>query len=247
MRNMSEESKEMFSKAGNELIWKLGIRKNAVTMLLKEELLEEAESGSIRNISLQLDTNGQLSSNSVLNSLRSSAEPLLKQFSEDLVAIITEVTLILPNIRNNDDEEESMLMDFVTVLDDMNLWTSEMMSTLIEYHLTRTKMKEGIDLEKLMADSTFQETDDMCQALILGDCKMAKEIKNMLNTLLFNYITLEGMVPEVLEEHHNERRSHNYKYKTGCFKTKDMFRQMWWFGFIMLAILVIGISIANFN
>jgi hypothetical protein len=34
----------------------------------------------------------------------------------------------------------------------------------------------------------------MCQALVLWDCKMAKEMRSMLNTLLFNYITPEKIV-----------------------------------------------------
>jgi hypothetical protein len=36
----------------------------------------------------------------------------------------------------------------------------------------------------------------MCQALVLWDCKMAKEMRSMFNTLLFNYITLEEIVLE---------------------------------------------------
>ena len=48
----------------------------------------------------------------------------------------------------------------------------------------------------MVADDTFQKTDEMCQALILWDCKMAKEMKSMLNTLLFHFITLEDMVLE---------------------------------------------------
>ena len=178
----------------------LGIRKNAVTMLLEGELLKEGELGSIWNTSLQLDTNGQLLSNSVLNSLRSSTEPLLLQFIEDLVAIRAKVTLILSNISNSmstvttggadPSNTIKQLMTVIKVLENMDLWTNKMMSTWIEYHITRNKLKRDIDLEKLMADSAFQKTDDMCQAIILGDCMMAKEMKSMLNTLLFHYITL---------------------------------------------------------
>ena len=32
--------------------------------------------------------------------------------------------------------------------------------------------------------------------MVLWDCKMAKELKSMLSTLLFNYIMLEDMVLE---------------------------------------------------
>jgi hypothetical protein len=36
----------------------------------------------------------------------------------------------------------------------------------------------------------------MCQALVLWDFKRAKEMRSMLNTLLFNYITPEEIVLE---------------------------------------------------
>ena len=184
----------------------LGIRKNAITTLLEGELIKpikEGELESIWNTGLQLDTNGQLLSSPVLNSLRSSAEPLLLQFIEDLVAIRAKVTLILSNISNSmstvttegadPSNTIKQLMTIIKVLENMDLWTNKMMSTWIEYHITRNKLKRDIDSEKLMADSAFQKTDDMCQAIILGDCMMAKEMKSMLNTLLFHYITLEDI------------------------------------------------------
>ena len=101
-----EEGKDIIKKA-DELICKLGIRKNAVTIVLEWELFKESERGLIRNTNLQLDTNGQLSSNYVPSDLYSSAEILLQQFSEDLVAIRTKVILILSNISNNEEEEDS--------------------------------------------------------------------------------------------------------------------------------------------
>ena len=67
---------------------------------------------------------------------------------------------------------------------------------ILLYHLTRNQLKAVIDVRRLVADKTFGETDDMCQALVLWDCKMAKEMRSMLNTLLFNYITLEDIVLE---------------------------------------------------
>ena len=75
----------------------------------------------------------------------------------------------------------------------MAKWSSDIMDTWINYHLTRVQLKAGIDVRRLVA---FGETDDMCQALVLWDCKMAKEMRSMLNTLLFNYITLEDIVLE---------------------------------------------------
>ena len=48
----------------------------------------------------------------------------------------------------------------------------------------------------MVAGKTFGETDDMCQALVLLDCKMANEMRSTLNILHFNYITLEEIVLE---------------------------------------------------
>ena len=118
-------------------------------------------------------------------------------FSEDLVAIRAKVTLLLSNIINDDNEDIKMLITAaIKVIEKMVLWASQMMDNWINYHHTRNQLKEDIDVERLVADNTFQQTDDMCQALILWDCKMAKEMKSMLNTLLFHYITLEDMVLE---------------------------------------------------
>ena len=78
----------------------------------------------------------------------------------------------------------------------MAKWSSNIMDTWINYQITRNQLKAGIDVRRLVAGKTFGETDDMCQALVLWDCKMAKEMRSMLNTLLFNYITLEDIVLE---------------------------------------------------
>ena len=87
-------------------------------------------------------------------------------------------------------------MTVIEVIESMDSWATKVMDNWISYHLTRNQLKEGIDVERVVADNTFQDTDDMCQALILWDCKMAKEMKSMLNTLLFHFITLEDMVLE---------------------------------------------------
>ena len=198
------ERKEMIKKA-DDLISKLGDRKNKVTNLLQGKL-ERSDWGTIRNTSLEVDMRGQISSNSLLNTLRSAAEPILQQFSEDLVAIRTKVTLILSNI--NDEEEDSIftegtgavptpalqLITIIQVIQNMSQWSSDIMDTWVTYHITRVQLKEGIDGHRLVADKTFEGIDDMCQALILWDCKLAKEMKSMLNTLLFNYINLEDFV-----------------------------------------------------
>ena len=206
-----DERKEMIKKA-DELISKLDTRKNMVTELLEGELLKQADWYLIKNTSLVLDSRGQISSNSVLNNLRSLTEPILQMFSEGLVAIRTKVTLLLANI-NDDNEDIKMLitahtegldinnpvvqlMTVIEVIESMDSWATKVMDNWISYHLTRNQLKEGIDVDRMVADDTFQQTDDMCQALILWDCKMAKEMKSMLNTLLFHYITLEDMVLE---------------------------------------------------
>ena len=206
-RNMCDNLDER-----KELISKLDTRKSMVTKLLEGELLKQADWCLIKNTSLVLDSRGQISSNSVLNNLRTLTEPVLQMFSEDLVAIRTKVTLLLSNI-NDDNEDIKMLvtaategfdinnpvvqlMTVIKVIENMNLWASQVMDNWITYHLTRNQLKEDIDVERVVADNTFQQTDDMCQALILWDCKMAKEMKSMLNTLLFHFITLEDMVLE---------------------------------------------------
>jgi hypothetical protein len=49
----------------------------------------------------------------------------------------------------------------------------------------------------LVAGKTFGETDDIyVPGLVLWDCKMAKEMRSMFNTLRFNYSTLEEIVLE---------------------------------------------------
>ena len=206
-----DERKEMIEKA-DELISKLDTRKDMVTELLEGELLKQADWWFIKNTSLVLDSRGKISSNSILNNLRSLTEPILQMFSEDLVAIRTKVTLLLCNI-NDENEEDSLLttaasegadpsnpavqlMMVIQVIEQMDSWASQVMDNWISYHLTRNQLKEGIDVERLLADNTFQQTDDKCQALILWDCKMAKEMKSMLNSLLLHFITLEDMVLE---------------------------------------------------
>ena len=209
--NNLDERKEMIKKA-DELISKMDTRKDMVTELLEGELLKQADWWLIKNTSLVLDSRGQISANSVLSNLRGLTEPILQIFSEDLEAIRTKVTLLLSNI-NDANEDDSMLTTAITegadhsnpavqlmmvikVIEEMNSWASQVMDNWISYHLTRSQLKEGIDMERVVADSTFQQTDDKCQALILWDCKMAKETKSMLNTLLFHFITLEDMVLE---------------------------------------------------
>ena len=189
-----KERKEIIQKA-DDLISSLAMRKNQVTNLLEGELAR-ADWWMIRNNILNPDVMGQISSNSALNILRTATEPVLQQFSEDLVAIRTKVTLILSNLNEPEDSmftqghgPPTPAMKFITiiqVIQSMAKWSSDIMDTWINYHITRNQLKADIDVRRLVADKTFGETDDMCQALVLWDCKMAKEMRSMLNTLLFN-------------------------------------------------------------
>ena len=200
-----EERKEMIRKA-DDLISSLIMRKNQVTSLLEGEQARY-DWEMIKLTSLSYDAAGTISANTALNIQRDAAEQVLQQFSEDLAAIRTKVTLILSSLN---EPEESMFipdprvaptpaMKFITiikVIQSMSKWSSDILDSWISYHITRAQLKSGIDVQRLMSNQAFAETDDMCQALILWDCKMAKEMRTMLNTLLFNYTTLEDIVLE---------------------------------------------------
>ena len=200
-----EERKEMIRKA-DDLICSLIMRKNQVTSLLEGEQARY-DWEMIKLTSLSYDAAGTISANTALNIQRVAAEQVLQQFSEDLAAIRTKVTLILSSLN---EPEESMFipdprvaptpaMKFITiikVIQSMSKWSSDILDSWISYHITRAQLKSGIDVQRLMSNQAFAETDDMCQAFILWDCKMAKEMRTMLNTLLFNYITLEDIVLE---------------------------------------------------
>ena len=202
-----KERKEMIRKA-DDLISNLIMRKNEVTRLLEGEMAR-AELGTIaiKLGSLSSDGTGNISTNSVLNAQRSAAEQVLQQFSEELVAIRTKVTLILSSLNVPEDSmfiqdpgtAPTPAMKFITiiqVIQSMSEWSSDIMDTWISYHVTRAQLKAKIGLQMLMSNQDFAETDDMCQAFVLWDCKMAKEMRTMLNTLLYNYITLEDIVLE---------------------------------------------------
>ena len=218
-----EERKEMIRKA-DDLISSLIMRKNQVTSLLEGEQARY-DWEMIKLTSLSYDAAGTISANTALNIQRDAAEQVLQQFSEDLAAIRTKVTLILSSLN---EPEESMFipdprmaptpaMKFITiikVIQSMSKWSSDILDSWISYHITRAQLKSGIDVQRLMSNQAFAETDDMCQALILWDCKMAKEMRTMLNTLLFNYTTLEDIVLEatgtVAEIPHSVRYSSLY-------------------------------------
>ena len=218
-----EERKEMIRKA-DDLISSLIMRKNQVTSLLEGEQARY-DWEMIKLTSLSSDATGTISANTALNIQRDAAEQVLQQFGEDLAAIRTKVTLILSSLN---EPEESMFipdprmaptpaMKFITiikVIQSMSKWSSDILDSWISYHITRAQLKSGIDVQRLMSNQAFAETDDMCQALILWDCKMAKEMRTMLNTLLFNYTTLEDIVLEatgtVAEIPHSVRYSSLY-------------------------------------
>ena len=78
----------------------------------------------------------------------------------------------------------------------MAKWSNDIMDTWINYQITRNQLKTGIEVGGWLARSLWRLMTYMCQALVLWDCKMAKEMRSMFNTLLFNYITLEEIVLE---------------------------------------------------
>merc|ERR1711936_650954 len=97
------ERKEMVRKS-DELITNLSRRKDQVIKLLEEE----GDSNNwemIKHTSLNSDMSGRISANSALKTKRAAAEEVLQQFSEDLVAIRTKVTMILSTLN---EPEESM-------------------------------------------------------------------------------------------------------------------------------------------
>ena len=147
-----KERKEIIQKA-DDLISSLAMRKKQVTILLEGELAR-ADWGTIRNTSLNPYVTGQISANSVLNILRSAAESVLQQFSEDLLAIRTKVTLLLSNLNEPEDSmftqghgPPTPAMKFITiiqVIQSMAKWSSNIMDTWISYHITRKQLKAGL-------------------------------------------------------------------------------------------------------
>ena len=199
-----DDSEEIISKA-DELISSLAMRKNGVTSLLEGMALQDW--GVIRNHSICPDESGIIPTNTVLNIQRQAVEPVLQQFSEDLEAIKTKVTHILSDLSEDEPDDSMFIPDpaanptpamkvitIIQVIQSMSKWSSDIMDTWVNYHMNRDQLKGGIDIQRLMTEQNFVDTDDICQAIVLLDCKMAKEMKTMLNTIMLNYITLEDIV-----------------------------------------------------
>ena len=201
-----KKRKTMIAKA-DELISSLAMRKNKVTNLLEGNTNFLYDWGMIKQASLIPGASGQILANHVLSTQWREVEPVLQQFSEDLVAIRTKVTLILSNL-GDDEPDDSMFIPgpeddpsparkFITIIQvihNMSMWSSDIMDTWVDYHIARAQLKEGIDVQRLMFNPNYKKTDDICLALLLLDCKMAKEMRSMLNTIMLNYITMEDIV-----------------------------------------------------
>ena len=120
-----------------------------------------------------------------------SSEPALEQFSNDIVNIKTKIILILSNL-NESEDETSMLteeqegesspsnkfMTIIQVIQSMSEWSSSVLDGWIGYHMTRMQLLQAGN----------------ANAVDLLSIKMAKEMKSMLNDLLFYYLMLEDIV-----------------------------------------------------
>ena len=187
------------------LIESLSVRETKVMELLRGEMAI-TNWDMIKDASLIVDLEGKITSNNLLKNFMGSTRPILEQFSEDLVAIRTKVTMIVSKLTEEEDEsmfyndysgEDSVAMKFVTiiqVIQSMADWSSAVFDNWINYHKNRAVLKTGIDVLSLLKDKDYCKKDDMCQSLMMLDCKMAKELKSILNTTLFHYVTLEDIV-----------------------------------------------------
>jgi len=210
-KTVVDERMEMIRKA-DELIGKIAKRKSSVRSLLEQEQQSSEWAPLVRTSCLVPSyINGHIAANAALRELMGRAEPVFYQFIDDLVAIRTKVTLILSCLNNGSEGggvemfpqdtglNPTPAMRFITlikVIESMNKWTGEVMDSWVAYHLTREQLKQGIDVGNAFRGKGFEQTDDMCQALALWDIKQAKEMRSMLNGLLYHYITLEDIVLE---------------------------------------------------
>jgi len=209
--SVADERMEMIRKA-DELIANIAKRKSSVRSLLEQEQQSSEWAPLVRASCLVPSyITGQIAANAALRELMGRAEPVFYQFIDDLVAIRTKVTLILSSLNNGSEGggvemfpqdtglNPTPAMRFITlikVIESMNKWTGEVMDSWVAYHLNREQLKQGIDVENACKGQGFEQTDDMCQALALWDIKQAKEMRSMLNGLLYHYITLEDIVLE---------------------------------------------------
>ena len=182
-----KERKEMIAKA-DEMIKDLASRKEKVIELLNSDLMsEDAKWENIKASPLD-----QTGGNIAINKMMKSSEPALEQFSNDIVNIKTKIILILSNLNESEEDDMSMLseeqegssspsnkfMMIIQGIQSMSEWSSSVLDGWIGYHMTRMQL--------LQAGSA--------NAVDLLSIKMAKEMKSMLNDLLFYYLMLEDIV-----------------------------------------------------
>ena len=156
------EREEMVARA-DALIESLSDRKTKVMELLRDEMAR-TNWDMIKDASLVVDLEGKVISNNVLNNLMSLTRPIMEQFSEDLVAIRTKVTMIVSNLTEEEDEsmfyndysgEDSVAMKFVTiiqVIQSMADWSSTVFDNWINYHNIRAVCKHHGCAELSMLD-----------------------------------------------------------------------------------------------
>ena len=202
--NIMAEREEMLERA-DALISSLADRKANVMALLRGEMAKISWD-VIRDDSLSVDSENKISSNGALINLRNLTMPVMEQFCDDLAAIRTKVMMIVANLTEDEDEsmfsegynaETSLAMKFMTiiqVIQTMGEWCGTVCDNWIQYFQSRTMIREGIDVMRLIKEKDFAEKDELCQSIMLLDCKMAKEMKSMMNTTLFHYTTLEDIV-----------------------------------------------------
>jgi len=196
---VKEGRQEMLTKA-DQLLCTISRRREKVASVL-EGSASKSDWAAIRRDSTSVsESTGGLASNDSLDHLRSSAEPLLQHFADDLVAVRTKVTLLLSEqdvnlVGDNLDYKENAatkLLRIIKAIESMNQWTSHVMTSWVEYHIHRSQLKGGLDMRGLQEASR----DDLCQALALWDIKQGQELRGVLSTLLLHYILLEDIMLE---------------------------------------------------
>jgi len=196
---VKEGRQEMLIKA-DQLLATISRRREKVASVL-EGSASKSDWAAIRRDSTSVsESTGGLASNDSLDHLRNSAEPLLHHFADDLVAVRTKVTLLLSEqevnlVGDNLEGKENAatrLIRIIKAIESMNRWTSHVMTSWVEYHIHRSQLKAGLNMQGLQEANK----DDLCQALALWDIKQGQELRGVLSTLLLHYILLEDIVLE---------------------------------------------------
>jgi len=196
---VKEGRQEMLIKA-DQLLATISRRREKVASVL-EGSASKSDWAAIRRDSTSVsESTGGLASNDSLAHLRNSAEPLLHHFADDLVAVRTKVTLLLSEqdvnlVGDNLEGKENAatkLIRIIKAIESMNRWTSHVMTSWVEYHIHRSELKGGLNMQGLQEAAK----DDLYQALALWDIKQGQELRGVLSTLLLHYILLEDIVLE---------------------------------------------------